>query len=150
MPFSWAWNRPIRPRLQETGPAAIFHAARRLRRHGRTLDPARRAHAPGRAASGEFAFGRADLSLNYVVLGNNCQIGNGNPGTTYPSSAYIFDVSRQVCPPDFNCSGTITVQDIFDFLAAWFAGDPRADFTGVNGVAVQDIFDFLSAWFAGC
>ena len=27
-----------------------------------------------------------------------------------------------VCRADFNCSGTISVQDIFDFLAAYFAG----------------------------
>jgi hypothetical protein len=25
-----------------------------------------------------------------------------------------------------------------------------ADFNGVNGLGVQDIFDFLAAWFAGC
>jgi hypothetical protein len=41
------------------------------------------------------------------------------------------------------------VQDIFDFLNAWFAGSVAADFNG-GGLAVQDIFDFLSAWFAGC
>ena len=27
-----------------------------------------------------------------------------------------------VCPADYNSDGTITVQDIFDFLSAWFAG----------------------------
>ena len=47
-------------------------------------------------------------------------------------------------------TGGITVNDIFDFLAAWFAGDPRADFNGLGGISVQDIFDLLSAWFAGC
>ncbi len=54
------------------------------------------------------------------------------------------------CPADFNGSGTLTVQDIFDFLAAWFASNPTADFNGSGGNTVQDIFDFLSAWFAGC
>jgi Starch/carbohydrate-binding module (family 53)/Glycosyl hydrolase family 57 len=54
------------------------------------------------------------------------------------------------CPADFNGQGGLGVQDIFDFLAAWFANDPRADFNGANGVGVQDIFDFLAAWFAGC
>ena len=44
----------------------------------------------------------------------------------------------------------LDVQDIFEFLTAWFAADPRADFNGVNGITVQDIFDFLTAWFAGC
>ena len=54
------------------------------------------------------------------------------------------------CPADFNGVDGLNVQDIFDFLAAWFAGDPRADFNGVGGITVQDIFDFLAAWFAGC
>lgn len=54
------------------------------------------------------------------------------------------------CVADFNGVGGVTVQDIFDFLAAWFQGLPSADVNGAAGVTVQDIFDFLSAWFAGC
>ena len=54
------------------------------------------------------------------------------------------------CKANFNGVGGVTVQDIFDFLSAWFANNPSANFNGVGGVTVQDIFDFLSAWFAGC
>ena len=54
------------------------------------------------------------------------------------------------CNADINNSGTLEVQDIFDFLALWFAGDCRADFNGTGGISVSDIFDFLTAWFAGC
>ncbi len=54
------------------------------------------------------------------------------------------------CPADFNGVNGVTVQDIFDFLTAWLAGNASADFNGVNGVTVQDIFDFLTAWLAGC
>ena len=54
------------------------------------------------------------------------------------------------CRADFNRSGAVSVQDIFDFLAAYFAGNPRADFNGSGAVTVQDIFDFLAAYFAGC
>jgi hypothetical protein len=53
------------------------------------------------------------------------------------------------CAADYNGDGVIQVQDIFDFLNGWFAGDPRADFNG-GGLSVQDIFDFLNSWFAGC
>jgi glucose/arabinose dehydrogenase len=53
------------------------------------------------------------------------------------------------CPADFDGVNGLQVQDIFEFLNAWFAGDPRGDFNG-GGLAVQDIFDFLNAWFAGC
>ena len=54
------------------------------------------------------------------------------------------------CRADFNQQGGVTVQDIFDFLSAWFANQPAADFNQQGGITVQDIFDFLSAWFAGC
>ena len=73
----------------------------------------------------------------------SCVVSNG---CSVPSES----ASLSVCAADFNCDGHVNVQDIFDFLSAWFAGDPRADFNGVNGIGVQDIFDFLSAWFAGC
>jgi hypothetical protein len=54
------------------------------------------------------------------------------------------------CPADFNDSGAVTVQDIFDFLAAYFTQNPSADFNNSGGVTVQDIFDFLGAYFTGC
>ena len=54
------------------------------------------------------------------------------------------------CAADFDGDGHLSVQDILDFLSAWFSLDPRADFNGTGGVTVQDIFDFLTAWFAGC
>jgi hypothetical protein len=60
------------------------------------------------------------------------------------------EATYTICPADFNCSGALTVNDIFDFLATWFAGTPSADFNGAGGTTVQDIFDFLGAWFAGC
>lgn len=55
------------------------------------------------------------------------------------------------CRADFNKAGGVSVQDIFDFLGAWFSGNPQADFTG-NGAGtptVQSIFDYLAAWFTG-
>ncbi len=54
------------------------------------------------------------------------------------------------CPANFNLAGGVTVQDIFDFLGAYFVADPTADFNHVGGVTVQDIFDFLTAYFIGC
>lgn len=65
-------------------------------------------------------------------------------------STNTYDSYLILCAPDFNCSGSATVVDIFAFLSAWFANDPRADFNGVGGVTVADIFAFLTAWFAGC
>lgn len=56
------------------------------------------------------------------------------------------------CPTgcaDFNGVNGISVQDIFDFLAAWFGNLSTADFNDNGHITVQDIFDFLAAWFAG-
>lgn len=51
-------------------------------------------------------------------------------------------------PADFDGNGSIEVADIFNFLAAWFAGDTAAqNFGGQSGVAA--IFAFLTVWFAG-
>jgi hypothetical protein len=54
------------------------------------------------------------------------------------------------CPANYNATGGIDVQDIFDFLGGWFAGAAAADFNHSGNLTVQDIFDFLAAWFTGC
>lgn len=54
------------------------------------------------------------------------------------------------CPSDFDGSGDVAVSDIFAFLAAWFAGDARADLGDAPGNDVADIFRFLTLWFGGC
>jgi hypothetical protein len=51
---------------------------------------------------------------------------------------------------DFDGDGVVTIQDIFDDLNVWFAGDLRADTDGSGTLEIQDIFDFLNVWFAGC
>ncbi|MCC6320701.1 MAG: multicopper oxidase domain-containing protein [Phycisphaerales bacterium] len=54
------------------------------------------------------------------------------------------------CSADFNFSGFVTVQDLFDFLTAYFAGLPSADINENDLVSVQDIFDFLTLYFGPC
>ncbi|MBX3404745.1 MAG: hypothetical protein KF699_15140 [Phycisphaeraceae bacterium] len=48
-------------------------------------------------------------------------------------------------PADWDCSGVVEVQDIFAYLASWFAGDGDFDASGVT--EVPDLFAFLTAWF---
>ena len=90
----------------------------------------------------------ATLSFASLVGSNSgsydCVVTNPCGGVT-SSAATVF-----VCIPDFNCSGVVSVQDIFDFMAAFFANDPRADVNESAVVSVQDIFDFLAAYFTGC
>jgi len=73
-----------------------------------------------------------------------CVVTNGCNSATSNEATYT------ICPADFNCSGAVSVQDLFDFLAAWFANSASADFNHSSAVSVQDLFDFLAAWFAGC
>lgn len=55
-----------------------------------------------------------------------------------------------ICAGDFNNSGTVSVEDVFAFLTAYFGQDPRADFDRSGGISVQDVFSFLTAYFDGC
>jgi glucose/arabinose dehydrogenase len=65
--------------------------------------------------------------------------GNGVPDECEPG-----------CIADFNGVGGVSVQDLFDFLDAYFHNDARADVNLADGVSVQDVFDFLQAYFLGC
>jgi subtilisin-like proprotein convertase family protein len=72
------------------------------------------------------------------IVTNNCGTAPSTPATL------------SICAADFTCSDGLTVQDIFDFLNAWFAASPRADFNADGHLNTGDIFSFLGAWFAGC
>jgi hypothetical protein len=114
----------------------------------------------GPLAPGSYAVGVSDnvrSSTGLIALDGEITIsgdgfgqlpsGDGLPGG---SAAFGFTVLPGPCPVDFNDDGSVTVQDIFDFLAAYFAGNANANFNGDAGVSVQDIFDYLAAYFAGC
>lgn len=71
-------------------------------------------------------------------------------GSAVSPSGVVVAFMAKVPPPtpnaDWNHSGLITIQDIFDFLTSWFGGNADFNLDGVT--TTQDIFDFLSAWFA--
>ena len=73
-------------------------------------------------------------------------------GTFAGADTVCGDIGNPIgcCPANFNQAGGVTVQDIFDFLAAYFAANPSADFNHNGSVTVQDVFDFLYAYFTGC
>jgi len=66
------------------------------------------------------------------------------------SEPVLMDVATigLTCPCDWNNSGALSVQDIFDFLTSYFTGN--ADFNQSGATTVQDIFDFLMCYFNGC
>jgi hypothetical protein len=69
-----------------------------------------------------------------------------------PDQAYnaVMVLMPAVKGGDFNLDGVTSVQDIFDFLAAYFGGaGAGGDWNGDGTVSVQDIFDFLADYFGG-
>lgn len=50
-------------------------------------------------------------------------------------------------PADFDRNGVRSVNDLFVFLADWFAQQPAADFDASGTVDIFDLYAFLNAWF---
>lgn len=78
---------------------------------------------------------------------------DAGPFTAANTAALVSSGTKIPCKCDVNASGTVSVEDVFQFLALWFANDPRADFNGIGGIGIQDIFDFLACFFSppfGC
>jgi trimeric autotransporter adhesin len=84
------------------------------------------------------AVGRADAGEYWCMMSNPCGV------------VRTVDARLWVCTADFACDGDISPRDIFAFLRAYFAGDPRADLDGDGGFSSADTFIFLDAYFAGC
>lgn len=99
-----------------------------------------------------------DPASGACCIGSTCQIttamGCSGPMTRFAGGGVACNApgngTNPCCKSDFNQSGSISVQDLFDFLAAYFGGLPTADYNGVGGNSVQDIFDFLGGFFGGC
>ena len=72
------------------------------------------------------------------------------PYKSYQSDkSYVF-ANVCPCPADFNFSETVDSQDLFDYLAAFFSADPRADLNQDGQVNSADVLDFIVDFFAGC
>ncbi len=67
-----------------------------------------------------------------------------------PYTSAWFRSSTPPCRADFNRNGVVNSQDFFEFLHAFFTGNPAADFNHDGSIGSQDFFDFLAAFFAGC
>ena len=118
-----------------------------------------------RGTANASSFSGMDIALSTVGVcckGSTCVTGATASSCTGPDTLFVSSSAScnaggvqttPCCKADFNHTGGITVQDIFDFLSAWFAKNPIANITsnGAGAPTVQSIFDFLSAWFAkGC
>lgn len=57
---------------------------------------------------------------------------------------------RSGCEADVTGDGQLTPADLLEFLARWFAGDPRTNLNGSGEIDVADLFVFMNMWFMGC
>jgi hypothetical protein len=57
----------------------------------------------------------SDAGLYVAVPGTNCIV---------PQQTQVGLIVKKRCPADFNASGLVTVQDVFDFLEAFFSTCP--------------------------
>lgn len=82
--------------------------------------------------------------LGIYVYGFDTDDSYGYPGGFSRSVTWSSTLGSPVCRADFDNSGALGVQDMFDFLAAYFSGDPRRLPNASAAIGVQDIFDFLA------
>lgn len=118
----------------------------------------------GSTANGLLVGGDAIVSITIqpaaVVSTGACCSGTGCSVSSAQSCAGAFkgvgsacDASGNpitCCPANFNASGGVDVQDLFDFLASYFAMDAQADYNRNGEISVQDVFTFIADFFAGC
>lgn len=98
-----------------------------------------------------------DVTTGACCNGSSCMIATPGacvgPNRRHVGLGTICNVPGNLitpcCKADFNQVGGVTVQDIFDYLVAYFQSQPTADTNG-GGLSVQDLFDFLVAFFSGC
>jgi hypothetical protein len=85
-----------------------------------------------------------------VTTEGNCSFNLGGQFLGVGIACAPLGTFGSCCYANFNGDGVLSVQDIFDFLSAWFAGDPRADFNQDTHLNVYDIFSFIAGWRNGC
>jgi subtilisin-like proprotein convertase family protein len=102
---------------------------------------------PADVTIGPVVAGRVATGTWTLAVGDDTR--TGATGKLNSWSLTLNGTCGSTCAGDFDGSGTRTIDDIFIFLNAWFAGDPRTDVDG-NGRNIDDIFIFLNVWFAGC
>lgn len=67
------------------------------------------------------------------------------------SSMFLHSVSpHAACLADFNHDGSVSQQDLFDFLQAYHSGNMSADYARDGRIGPQDLFNFLAAYQHGC
>lgn len=95
--------------------------------------------------------GRVVSANGYALEGTIGQfdVGVSISGPIHGEWGFWPGVQRR-CRADFDNDGSVTSQDFFTFLTAFFQLQLPADFNADGSINSQDFFDFLDAFFAGC
>lgn len=81
-------------------------------------------------------------------------VGSSTAGSMTVSLRFVGETTQ--CAADFNSDDTVSADDIFIFLDAWFAqaggsgAGLTADINADGAVSADDIFAFLDLWFSRC
>ncbi|HVU64656.1 MAG TPA: GC-type dockerin domain-anchored protein [Phycisphaerales bacterium] len=90
-------------------------------------------------------------SLAAPALAQEAGPGSHTQATTIGPSTEKSAKTGSVIPvlrADYNRSGTVDVQDVFDFLSGWFAASPDCDINGNGYLDGLDILEFINLWLA--
>lgn len=82
------------------------------------------------------AFGAVAGQSYLIRVGS--RVGERGAGTLVISQAGAS------CPCDWNHTGGLSIQDLFDFLGSWFAG--AGDFNNSGQTTIGDVFDFIECF----
>jgi hypothetical protein len=81
----------------------------------------------------------------------NSHAGEWPPDSTEPTgAAYSFDLDCEICEPDLDLDGALTIFDFLTFLNLFDAGDATADFDGDGELTIFDFLAYQDAFDAGC
>ncbi|UYV11824.1 MAG: hypothetical protein NCW75_11005 [Phycisphaera sp.] len=87
--------------------------------------------------------------------GRMAVLGSPNEGITVPpglsvGAAYSFDLDCEICTPDLDADGELTIFDFLTFFNLFEDGEAAADFDGDGELTIFDFLAFQTAFDAGC
>jgi hypothetical protein len=98
--------------------------------------------------SGPRPIGNRYFAGTYSVSAG-ASLSQSGPGSQSLSDAGSLGFVPSSCRPDVDGNIGLSVNDLFAFVAAFF-GPGGADYNRSGTTTVQDLFDFLAGYFAGC
>ena len=94
----------------------------------------------------------SEYARRVALWGDTLAVSAPNAAGTggYTGVVDIFDLSCEICPPDFDFDGRLTLFDFTAFYFAFLRADPRADMDGDGDFTIFDFLAFQTAFAEGC